>query len=280
MELTINGTTHQVEAEPDTPLLWVIRDNLGMTGTKYGLFALRRILRSLEIDEENDRMIVAGEKGQVAVEDYLFARYSMYAQVYYHRKNLAARSLLSKLMKRVKHLLSERTRPVCFVDEHTAKWFCGDELTVDEYLELDDVELTYHIKRWVSDPDPILNDLASRFLHRRLFKAFKLPSADPTLLADVEKRAKELVAGCSLDPDYYIGIETTGFRPYDYYRPSDDHPQTNIIIRTDNGNYTELSKISLTVDALVKGNYETHWLVYPEEISEKIEVIKELVPAQ
>ncbi|WP_142847182.1 (2Fe-2S)-binding protein [Telmatospirillum sp. J64-1] len=36
MELIINGTTHQVDAEEDTPLLWVIRDDLGMTGTKYG----------------------------------------------------------------------------------------------------------------------------------------------------------------------------------------------------------------------------------------------------
>lgn len=36
MEVIINGTAHQVEAEPDTPLLWVIRDELGMTGTKYG----------------------------------------------------------------------------------------------------------------------------------------------------------------------------------------------------------------------------------------------------
>jgi len=36
MDLTINGMTHHVDAEPDTPLLWVIRDELGMTGTKYG----------------------------------------------------------------------------------------------------------------------------------------------------------------------------------------------------------------------------------------------------
>ncbi|SEN19322.1 isoquinoline 1-oxidoreductase, alpha subunit [Paracoccus alcaliphilus] len=36
MDLTINGTTHQVDIEPDTPLLWVLRDELGMTGTKYG----------------------------------------------------------------------------------------------------------------------------------------------------------------------------------------------------------------------------------------------------
>lgn len=34
--LTINGTTHQFEASDDTPLLWVLRDTLGMTGTKYG----------------------------------------------------------------------------------------------------------------------------------------------------------------------------------------------------------------------------------------------------
>jgi len=35
-ELNINGRTHQVDANPDTPLLWVLRDTLGLTGTKYG----------------------------------------------------------------------------------------------------------------------------------------------------------------------------------------------------------------------------------------------------
>ena len=34
--LTINGQSHNFEVEPDTPLLWVLRDTLGMTGTKYG----------------------------------------------------------------------------------------------------------------------------------------------------------------------------------------------------------------------------------------------------
>jgi isoquinoline 1-oxidoreductase subunit alpha len=36
MELTINGSKHQFDIEADTPLLWVLRDQLGMTGTKYG----------------------------------------------------------------------------------------------------------------------------------------------------------------------------------------------------------------------------------------------------
>jgi aerobic-type carbon monoxide dehydrogenase small subunit (CoxS/CutS family) len=36
MKLTINGKAHQVDVEGDTPLLWVIRDEVGLTGTKFG----------------------------------------------------------------------------------------------------------------------------------------------------------------------------------------------------------------------------------------------------
>lgn len=36
MELRINDGLHRVDAAPDTPLLWVLRDDLEMTGTKYG----------------------------------------------------------------------------------------------------------------------------------------------------------------------------------------------------------------------------------------------------
>lgn len=34
--LTVNGQTHRIDAEPDTPLLWVLRDFLRLNGTKYG----------------------------------------------------------------------------------------------------------------------------------------------------------------------------------------------------------------------------------------------------
>jgi isoquinoline 1-oxidoreductase alpha subunit len=35
-QVNINGTSHEVDADGDTPLLWVLRDVLGMTGTKFG----------------------------------------------------------------------------------------------------------------------------------------------------------------------------------------------------------------------------------------------------
>ncbi|MEW6640979.1 MAG: (2Fe-2S)-binding protein [Pseudomonadota bacterium] len=36
MRLKVNGTTHEVDVEDDMPLLWVLRDELGITGPKYG----------------------------------------------------------------------------------------------------------------------------------------------------------------------------------------------------------------------------------------------------
>jgi isoquinoline 1-oxidoreductase subunit alpha len=34
--LSVNGKSYEVDVEPDTPLLWVLRDTIGLTGTKYG----------------------------------------------------------------------------------------------------------------------------------------------------------------------------------------------------------------------------------------------------
>lgn len=36
LSLTVNGKVETVEADPSTPLLWILRDHLGLTGTKYG----------------------------------------------------------------------------------------------------------------------------------------------------------------------------------------------------------------------------------------------------
>jgi isoquinoline 1-oxidoreductase alpha subunit len=36
MQINVNGKSHEVDVEPDMPLLWALRDVLGLTGTKYG----------------------------------------------------------------------------------------------------------------------------------------------------------------------------------------------------------------------------------------------------
>jgi isoquinoline 1-oxidoreductase alpha subunit len=69
IELKVNGRTHRVDADPDTPLLWVLRDHLGLTGTKYGCGIALCGACTVQIDGEPVRSCTmsAGSVGGKAV---------------------------------------------------------------------------------------------------------------------------------------------------------------------------------------------------------------------
>ena len=50
LTLSVNGTSYTVDVEPETPLLWVLRDNIGLTGTKYGCGIAKCGVCSVHID--------------------------------------------------------------------------------------------------------------------------------------------------------------------------------------------------------------------------------------
>jgi isoquinoline 1-oxidoreductase alpha subunit len=54
-QLNINGTIRDVQAEPDTPLLWVIREQIGLTGTKFGCGVAQCGACSVHINDEVQR---------------------------------------------------------------------------------------------------------------------------------------------------------------------------------------------------------------------------------
>jgi isoquinoline 1-oxidoreductase alpha subunit len=56
--LNVNGTVREFEAEPDTPLLWVLREQLGLTGTKYGCGIAQCGACTVHIDGETVRTCV------------------------------------------------------------------------------------------------------------------------------------------------------------------------------------------------------------------------------
>ena len=60
--LMINGQAREVDVDPDTPLLWVLRDNLGLTGTKYGCGIAQCGACTVHIDGAATRPARAGQR--------------------------------------------------------------------------------------------------------------------------------------------------------------------------------------------------------------------------
>ena len=58
VSLNVNGHVHQVEADSDTPLLWVIRDDIGLTGTKFGCGVAQCGACTVHIDGQPTRSCV------------------------------------------------------------------------------------------------------------------------------------------------------------------------------------------------------------------------------
>ena len=55
MKINVNGTDYEVQSEDNTPLLWVLRDELGLTGTKYGCGVMQCGACTVLIDGEVKR---------------------------------------------------------------------------------------------------------------------------------------------------------------------------------------------------------------------------------
>jgi isoquinoline 1-oxidoreductase alpha subunit len=58
VKLKVNGAIHDIDAEPDTPLLWVLRDLIGLTGTKFGCGAALCGACTVHVDDAPRRSCV------------------------------------------------------------------------------------------------------------------------------------------------------------------------------------------------------------------------------
>ena len=67
--IKVNGTTHTVDVDGDTPLLWVLRDVLGLTGTKYGCGIAQCGACTVHIDGDPVRscLLLVGSIGERAI---------------------------------------------------------------------------------------------------------------------------------------------------------------------------------------------------------------------
>ena len=250
---------------------YLLRDSL-MTGAKYGIFDLEWIIKSLEIDRENDRLYVSAP-GMYAVEGYIQSRYYMFRQVYFHRTLRSAEVILRAIFDRAFYLVAEGGNPWLAKGTQFEKLLHGEKLGLLEHLQLDDSDVIFHIKQWQRSRDPILSDLSSRFINRRLFKVYDLDMPEDDRQDFLEK-VRAMVGASGLDPKYYFAEDKAGDVPYYYYKKSPDNPKNFIYVEDGYSNpvVREISEISAAVRGLQKG-YEIHRVCFPPEIGDQVAAI-------
>ena len=138
------------------------------------ILILTRILRVIRPIPNG---IAFQRNGMHAVEDYVVSRYQMYMQVYFHPATRAMEVLLQNLLKRARLLYSKQKE---FFQATSPKLlpFFEHEVTLSDYLALDDGVMNTYFQSWMESSDTILSDLAQRFINRKVFKSILFQDKD------------------------------------------------------------------------------------------------------
>ena len=189
---------------------YLLRDG-HFSGAGYATYDLDWILHALAVEDDN--IVIDYRRGTYAVEQYLFARSYMYAQVYHHKTVRSAEWMLIKLFERYRELAARGAEPPGL--EPAATLARGNELSVEGYLRLHDVSVTHALDAWGGRADappaadPVLRDLAARLVDRRLFKTFDLGD-DPALAERLAEPAHAIAARhFGADASIYVTVDTT-----------------------------------------------------------------------
>ncbi len=243
---------------------YLLRDSL-MTGVKYGVFDLERILHILRIDATGQRIVIAGN-GVMPVEKYLQARYGMYLQVYLHKTVRAAEALLGKTLLRAADLARKGTLPGIAPDEPIARLLRdGERVSMEDYLLCDDDSVYSCLKRWRGGADPVLADLSGRILDRRLFKTLDVSRV--TGLARRMREAGRLLRDAGLDPRYYLILDESGNAPYKPYDPTRPGSAAHILVEEPGrpGKFVDIHDLSEVVRGLTRAAFKIRRAVFPAE---------------
>ncbi|OZT12948.1 hypothetical protein CHN50_07860 [Priestia aryabhattai] len=232
------------------------------TGVSYGHFDMERILRVMRPQEEQ---AVIKHSGMHAVEDYIMSRYQMYWQIYFHPVTRSAEVILTKILHRAKELHQKsyefRQPPVHFYS------IFKDEISLEEYLRLDESVVMFYFQAWQDEEDNILADLCRRFMNRNLFKYIEF---NPNLQMKMWMELTTLFKKAGIDPDYYLVVDSSSDLPYDFYRPGEEEERLPIHLLMPNGEVRELSRQSEIVESISGKKRTDHKLYFPQDLIDQL----------
>lgn len=178
-----NNTDHPtwmkylLSSQLDMDRMDYLRRDSHFTGAGYGHFDWHRILSTFELyEQDGTRDIVWNEKAKFAIEEFIFARYYMYQNVYFHKTTRGFEKMIEAMWKRAKKLHDEDAKKLSLVPAIRRFWKV-DEPDVHDYLRIEEYTVLQQIQVWIDNPDVALADLARRFLARNRFVAIDPPMA-------------------------------------------------------------------------------------------------------
>jgi HD superfamily phosphohydrolase len=249
------------------------RDSL-YAGIRGQGFDLERIL-DLLCHSQGKRIAV--ERGATeSLEAYLMTLDLLYRSIYYHHTVRAATRMLLSMFRRGVALhrngdatVFDQSRLIRLIQE-------GDRISLSNYSRLTEVDAWNLIYRWQEHPDPILRELASRIVQRRLFKAIDLGDMPFPALKELEERARDETRKLYSDfpgetPDYFVAYDEpdrTSYKIYDWRAESADD---SIWLVEDSGEEHPLeSDHESTIVQAFKNKRYFPRLIVPEPVRERL----------
>lgn len=251
-----------ISSQIDADRMDYLQRDAYFTGVSYGHFDMERILRVMRPIEDQ---VVIKASGMHAVEDYIMSRYQMYWQVYFHPVSRSAEVILSKILHRAKDLYQEGYA-FSLEPTHFLSIFAG-EVTVKDYLRLDESIVLYYFQMWQEEADPILKDLCLRFINRNLFKYIEF---NPNLQMKESLELTRLFMEVGIDPAYYLVVDSSSDLPYDFYRPGEEGERLPINLLMPNQELQELSRQSDIVESISGKKRTDHKLYFPLDFVESL----------
>jgi uncharacterized protein len=243
---------------------YLLRDAHG-TGVRHGEYDLPWLFRSLRLDHSADApgLAIDGTKGLSAIESFILARLFMFQQVYFHKSTRAAECLIRMILARAASQLRDGAR-LSDVPPGLLSLAQNRNLSLGQYLELDDGVLLETFNCWRNSKDPILADLCQRLRGRDLFRTIELfgENTQPKQRAEAYQKVRAIASEAGLDPDFYTELDLAIDTPY-----SDDSTLAVLFPRSAPRRPAE---VSFVLDRLRDETLTRVRLIFASELKERV----------
>lgn len=269
---------HLLSSQLDIDRLEYLRRDSLFTGAGYGHFDWYRLLHTFELHGETGkhRDLVWLEKAKYGIEEYIFARFYMYQNVYMHHTTRGFEKVVQAMWRHARKLWEDGT-DVDLLGPIEAFWK-ADPPTVADFLALEESVVLYQIQKWTSHADKALSDLARRFMQRDRFATIEAPPSEKKLddLSGWEDALRKLVASKGYEPpEMYALKDDMRTRIYDAYwpekEPGEQEPGTAIRIRIEGETEpVEISRLLVRLQAVTNKPARQVRYYVPREIREDV----------